>query len=155
MSGISWDWKMTCNPFSSCLSWCFWIILKIIEKLLTLLFKYSTQESHSNWKAGLKESQCKKWPWFAFNPSHRAFKLCKNSLTSFLKTLMLGKFEGRRRKQQRMRWLDSIIHSMDMSLSKLRKTVKHREALRAAVHGVIKSQAWLSDWTTATNVARK
>ena len=149
MSGVSWDWKMTFNPFSSCLSWCFRIILKIIDKLLTLLFKYSTQESHSNWKAGLKESQSKKGPWFAFNPSHRAFKLCQNSLTSFLKALMLGKLEGRRRRRwQRMRWLDAIIRSMDMSLSKLRKIVKHREAWRAAGHEVVKSQTWLSDWTT-------
>ena len=60
---------------------------------------------------------------------------------SLEKTLLLVKTEGRRRERQRMRWLDGIIHSMDMSLSKLRKTVKHREALRAAVHGVIKSQA--------------
>ena len=72
---------------------------------------------------------------------------------SLEKTLMLGKTEGtRRRGQQRMRWLDSIIDSMGMNLSKLQEIVKDRGACHAAVHGVSKSQTQVSDWTTTMNI---
>ena len=68
-------------------------------------------------------------------------------------TLMLGRIEGKRREWQRMRWVDGIIDTVDMSLSKFQEIVKDRKAWHATVHGLAKSQTWPSDSTTTTTIS--
>ena len=124
-------------------NWCLWIV--VLEKTLE-----SPLDCKEIQPANPKGNQS----WIFIGRMMLKLKLqyfghLMQRISSLEKTLMLGKIESRRRRgQQRMRSLDGTFYSMDMSLSKLRGIVKNREAWHAAVHGVTKSQTWLSDWTT-------